>query len=85
MKSDTEAKGWILAAKKRLNKLYNPSLYKPAPKREFSVGDQTYVCYGDDIPTEAAAGFSNTGIIAWGRWCRAGRLLLRLQPPPPLT
>ena len=42
-KCDTAAKEVFLFAKNRLNKLYNPSLYKPAPKRELSVGDQIYV------------------------------------------
>merc|ERR1719356_2135090 len=64
MKSDTAAKELILFAKNRLNKFYNPALYKPPPKRELSEGDQIYENSGGDIPTEAPGGISNTGITA---------------------
>jgi len=36
MAADTAAKDLIGVAKNRLNKFYNPKLYKPAPKRELS-------------------------------------------------
>merc|ERR1712194_695865 len=38
MKSNTAAKEVILFAKNRLNKFYNPALYKAPPKRELSEG-----------------------------------------------
>jgi len=64
MKSNTAAKELILFAKNRMNKFYNPKLYKPAPKRELSEGDQLYVNQGGDIPTAAPGGISDTGITA---------------------
>merc|ERR1719473_1665120 len=36
MASDTACKGLIGVAKNRLNKFYNPKLYKPPPKRELT-------------------------------------------------
>merc|ERR1719265_1050932 len=39
MASNTAAKELILFAKNRLNKFYNPKLYKPPPKRELSEED----------------------------------------------
>jgi len=64
MKSNTAAKELILFAKNRMNKFYNPKMYKPAPKRELSEGDQIYVNQGGDIPTAAPGGISDTGITA---------------------
>merc|ERR1719429_886941 len=54
MASDTAAKELILFAKNRMNKFYNPRLYKAAPERVLSEGDQIYVNEGGDIPTAAA-------------------------------
>merc|ERR1712194_817132 len=62
MQSDTAAKELILFAKNRMNKFYNPALYKPAPKRKLSAGDQIYENEGGDIPEEAPGGIANTGI-----------------------
>merc|ERR1719469_1727254 len=81
MKGNTAAKEVILFAKNRLNKFYNPALYKPAPKRELSEGDQIYVNNGGDIPTAAPGGISNTGITALVQLSRR-----RDAPaPPPAT
>merc|ERR1712194_999434 len=68
IQGNTAAKGLILFAKNRLNKFYNPALYKPAPKRRLSEDDQIYENQGGDIPIAAAAytkkaGGSN-GVIA---------------------
>jgi len=80
MKSDTAAKELILFAKNRLNKFYNPALYKPPPKRELSEGDQIYENSGGDIPTAAPGGIANTGI---------GFVQVSMHkeapPPPPAT
>merc|ERR1712176_370323 len=80
MQSDGAAKELLLFAKNRLNKFYNPKLYKAAPKRELSSGDRIYENMGGDIPTEAPGGIANTGISA----------LVQLQEdvapaPPPAT
>merc|ERR1712194_252394 len=77
MKSNTAAKEVILFAKNRLNKFYNPALYKAPPKREPSEGDQIYENNGGDIPTEAPGGISNTGITA------LVQLSLRRDAPAP--
>merc|ERR1719367_2131684 len=62
--SNAAAKELILFAKNRLQKFYNPRLYKAAPERELSEGDQIYVNEGGDIPTVAPGGIANTGITA---------------------
>merc|ERR1712045_1047029 len=54
----------ILFAKNRLQKFYNPRLYKAAPERQLSEGDQIYVNEGGDIPTAAPGGIAYTGITA---------------------
>jgi len=63
--SNTAAKELILFAKNRLNKFYNPKMYKAPPKRQLSEGDQIYVNQGGDIPTEAPGGIAGTGIEAF--------------------
>merc|ERR1740123_416146 len=60
----TAAKDLLTLAKNRLNKFYNPKLYKPPPKRQLSDGDQMYENLGGDIPTEAPGGIAGTGIGA---------------------
>merc|ERR1719373_675259 len=64
MQSNGAAKELLLFAKNRLNKFYNPKLYKPAAKRELSAGDRIYVNEGGEIPTQAPGGIANTGITA---------------------
>jgi predicted nucleic acid-binding Zn-ribbon protein len=79
MTSNTAAKELILFAKNRLNKFYNPKLYKAPPKRELSEGDQIYENEGGDIPAEAPGGIANTGIGAFIQLKRDA------PPPPPAT
>merc|ERR1719210_2414162 len=62
--SNTAAGELILFAKNRLQKFYNPRLYKAAPKRELSVEDRIYENEGGDVPTVAPGGIANTGITA---------------------
>merc|ERR1719336_3344673 len=62
--SNTAASELILFAKNRLQKFYNPRLYKAAPKRELSAEDRIYENQGGDVPTEAPGGIANTGITA---------------------
>merc|ERR1719215_271505 len=40
MAADTSAKELLNFAKNRLNKFYNPKMYKPPPKKELSEGDR---------------------------------------------
>merc|ERR1712194_331439 len=81
MQSDTAAKELISFAKNRLNKFYNPAMYKPPPKRELSEDDQLYVNQGGDIPTAAPGGIANTGISAFVQIA----MLKDAPPPPPAT
>merc|ERR1719456_2119198 len=46
MAENSAAKELLLIAKNRLNKYYNPKLYKPPPKEELSAMDRTFVAEG---------------------------------------
>merc|ERR1719321_1345450 len=55
----------IEMAKNRLNKFYNPKLYKPPPKRELSEQDRIYSNMGGELEaTPAPGGIAGTGIDA---------------------
>jgi len=82
LKSNTVAKELILFAKNRMNKFYNPKLYKAPPKRELSEGDQIYVNEGGDVPTAAPGGIANTGIGFVQLASKQGK---EAPPPPPAT
>merc|ERR1712151_559456 len=65
MASDTAAREVLAFAKNRLNKFYNPKLYKAPPKVELSAGDRVFKNLGnpDDLITTAApGGIAGTGI-----------------------
>merc|ERR1719327_2231799 len=71
--ANTAAKELLDFAKNRLNKFYNPKLYKPAPKRELSEEDRIVVNMGGTLaPTAAPGGIAGTGIG-----------LAQVAPPPP--
>merc|ERR1719432_178823 len=79
MANDSAAKEVILFAKNRLNKFYNPKLYKPPAKRELSDEDRIVVNMGGTLaPTAAPGGISGTGITALTQQKDA-------PPPPPET
>jgi hypothetical protein len=62
-------------AMNRLNKFYNPKLYKPPPKRELSEDEQITLNMGGTLaPTEAPGGIAGTGISA---------IQADAAPPPP--
>jgi chromosome segregation ATPase len=70
---NTNAKDLLNFAKNRLNKYYNPKLYKPPPKRVLSEEDQIVVNMGGTLaPTNAPGGIAGTGIG-----------LMQAAPPPP--
>merc|ERR1712139_412945 len=72
MASNTAAVDLIGMAKNRLNKFYNPKLYKAPPKRELSEEDQITVNMGGTLaPTAAPGGIAGTGIG-----------LMQAAPPP---
>jgi hypothetical protein len=63
MASDSAAKELLLFAKNRLNKFYNPKLYKPPPKRVLSEEDKIAVSFGGTMATtEAPGGIAGTGV-----------------------
>jgi len=49
-------------AKNRLNKFYNPKLYKPPPPRELTEEERIYSNFGGDVPTAAPTGIAGTDI-----------------------
>jgi len=62
-------------AKNRLNKFYNPKLYKAPPKRELSAEDRIVTSMGGTLaPTAAPGGIAGTGI---------GLAQMSERPPPP--
>merc|ERR1719399_894630 len=54
--NDNAAKELIGFAKNRLNKFYNPKLYKPPPKRQLSEEDRITVNMGGTLAPTAAPG-----------------------------
>merc|ERR1712232_825022 len=73
---DSAAKEVLNYAKNRLNKFYNPKLYKAPPKRELSREDRIVVNEGGTLaPTQPPGGIAGTGIVALAQD--------RVAPPPP--
>lgn len=78
MASDTAAKELMKFAKNRLNKFYNPKLYKAPPKAELSREDRIVEnMSGTAAPTAAPGGIAGTGITV------LSQTVLREAPPPP--
>jgi len=78
MASDTAAKELMKFAKNRLNKFYNPKLYKAPPKTELSREDRIVEnMSGSAAPTAAPGGIAGTGITV------LSQTALREAPPPP--
>merc|ERR1719395_268639 len=72
--NDNAAKQLIGIAKNRMNKFYNPKLYKAPPKRELSEEERIAVNMGGTLaPTAAPGGIAGTGVTA----------LDQVAPPPP--
>merc|ERR1719375_1383287 len=83
--NDNAAKELIAIAKNRLNKFYNPKLYKPAPKRVLSEEERITVNMGGTLaPTAAPGGIAGTGVtvLADVSAHNAGQVA---PPPPPAT
>jgi chromosome segregation ATPase len=73
--NDQAAKELIDIAKNRMNKFYNPKLYKPPPKRVLSEEDRITVNMGGTLaPTAAPGGIAGTGVEA---------MFSQVAPPPP--
>merc|ERR1719437_10113 len=66
MASDSAAKELLGFAKNRLNRFYNPKLYKAPPKVELSKEDRIFVSEGGTPPpTPAPGGIAGTGIAVF--------------------
>merc|ERR1719311_1961721 len=75
MAADTAAEQLLKLAKNRLNKFYNPKLYKPPPKRELTEEERITLNNGGTLaPTAPPAGIAGTGVAV---------LAQREAPPPP--
>jgi hypothetical protein len=82
--SDTAATEVLAFAKNRLNKFYNPKLYKAPPKRELSAENRIVENFGGDVPTVAPGGIAGTGITAFAQ-VRAHVQRKDAPAPPPTT
>merc|ERR1719478_1824212 len=79
MASNGAAKELLGFAKNRLNKFYNPALYKPPPKRKLSEEDQITVSMGGTLaPTAAPGGIAGTGVTVLADVSEH-----KVAPPPP--
>jgi len=77
--ANTAAKDILGIAKNRLNKFYNPKLYKPPPKRELTEAERITVNNGGTLaPTAAPGGIAGTGVTVLEQTDGA-------PPPPPET
>merc|ERR1719310_415136 len=66
MAGNTAAVELLGVAKNRLNKFYNPKLYKAHPKRELTEEERIAVNMGETLaPTPAPGGIAGTGISAF--------------------
>merc|ERR1719281_125206 len=78
MAADTAAKELILFAKNRMQKFYNPKLYKPPPKRELTEEERITLNMGGTLaPTNPPGGIAGTGVLVQ----EGGPA----PPPPPET
>jgi len=80
MASDSAAKELLGFAKNRLNKFYNPKLYKAPPKRELSEEDRATLAAGGTLaPTAAPGGIAGTGVTVLADVSEHNQA----KPPPP--
>merc|ERR1719160_605645 len=81
MANDGAAKEILGFAKNRLNKFYNPKLYKAPPKRKLSEEEQITVNMGGTLaPTAAPGGIAGTGVTVLAAVSNHAA-----PPPPPET
>jgi len=78
MASNAAAKELIGFAKNRMNKFYNPKLYKAPPARKLSDADRATLAAGGTLaPTEAPGGIAGTGVTV------LADVSAHVAPPPP--
>merc|ERR1719375_7949 len=80
MASNGAAKDLLGFAKNRMNKFYNPSMYKAPPKRELTEDERITLNMGGTLaPTDAPGGIAGTGVTVLISEHRGA------PPPPPET
>merc|ERR1711881_481999 len=78
MASDSAAKELLGFAKNRLNKFYNPKLYKAPPKRVLTDEDRATLAAGGTLaPTAAPGGIGGSGVTV------LADVSAHVAPPPP--
>merc|ERR1719316_2245313 len=71
----------IGVAKNRMNKFYNPKLYKAAPKREITEDERNMLAAGGTLaPTAGPGGIAGTGVTVFLQTSKKDA-----PPPPPET
>merc|ERR1719395_481039 len=81
MANDGAAKELLGFARNRLNKFYNPKLYKPPPKKELTEEDSIVTGFGGTLaPTAAPGGIAGTGVTVLAAVSNHAA-----PPPPPET
>jgi len=80
--ANNAAKQLIEFAKNRMNKFYNPKLYKPPPKRELTEEERITLNMGGTLaPTNPPGGIAGTGIS----FEQSRTSAVAAPPPPPET
>merc|ERR1719157_127603 len=80
MTNNGAAKQLIGMAKNRMNKFYNPSMYKAPPKRELTEEERVTLNMGGTLaPTAAPGGIAGTGVTVFISEHHGA------PPPPPET
>jgi peptidoglycan hydrolase CwlO-like protein len=83
--ANNAARDLILFAKNRMQKFYNPKLYKAPPKRELSEEERVTLNMGGTLaPTEAPGGIAGTG-IGFMQVSAHKQVDTGAPPPPPET
>jgi len=83
MASDSAAKEILGFAKNRLNKFYNPKLYKAPPARVLSDEDRATLAAGGTLaPVAAAGGIAGTGVTVLSQIREHNQDVVAPPPPP---
>jgi len=84
MAANTAAKELLKIAKNRLNKFYNPKMYKAPPKRELSAEERISVNMGGTAsPTPAPGGIAGTGVTVLAQVASHTQRSSGSEAPPP--
>jgi len=84
MMADSATKELLAFAKNRMNKFYNPGLYKAPPKRVLSEEDKLYSTFGGDVgTTPAPGGIQGSGVESPFALVQISAHRQDVAPPPP--